>query len=134
MNTIAADQAAPGELKVFYDGACPLCRREIALYRDLDGAETIDWVNVADCNDQDIPVDVTRDQLLGRFHIQMADQSVKSGAAAFVEIWHNLRAFRYVAGLARLPGAMPVLELGYTVFLKCRPAIQRLFSRLARDK
>lgn len=103
------------------------------MYQDLDGAETIDWVNIANCNDADIPLDVTRDELLGRFHIQMADQSVKSGAAAFVEIWRTLPAFRIFAGISRIPGAMPVLEFGYSLFLKWRPAIQRLVSRLTRN-
>jgi predicted DCC family thiol-disulfide oxidoreductase YuxK len=119
---------------VYYDGACPLCRREIAFYRDLKGADTIDWVNVANCNDEDIPANVSRAQLLGRFHIQMPDQSVKSGAAAFVEIWQNLPAFRPFARLAQLPGAMPVLEVGYRFFLKFRPTIQKLVSRVTNDK
>lgn len=128
------DRPSIPEVTVYYDGACPLCRREIAFYRDLKGADTIDWVNVANCNDEDIPANVSRTQLLGRFHIQMPDQSVKSGAAAFVEIWQNLPAFRPFARLAQLPGAMPVLEVGYRFFLKFRPTIQKLVSRVTNDK
>lgn len=127
------DRSPIAEVTVFYDGACPLCQREIAFYRDLRGADTIDWVNVANCNDENIPANVSRTQLLGRFHIQMADQSVESGAAAFVEIWKKLPAFQPFARLARLPGAMPVLELGYTLFLKFRPTIQKLVSRFTND-
>ena len=128
------DRPSIPEVTVYYDGACPLCRREIAFYRDLKGADTIDWVNVANCNDEDIPANVSRAQLLGRFHIQMPDQSVKSGAAAFVEIWQNLPTFRPFARLAQLPAAMPVLEFGYTVFLKFRPTIQKLTSKLTNNK
>lgn len=128
------DRPSIPEVTVYYDGACPLCRREISFYRDLKGADTIDWVNVANCNDENIPANVSRAQLLGRFHIQMPDQSVKSGAAAFVEIWKKLPAFQPFARLAQLPGAMPVLEFGYTIFLKFRPTIQKLVSRLTNDK
>lgn len=127
--TETATETTPAEVTVFYDGACPLCRREIGFYKDLNGAENIDWIDVANCNDTDIPTDVTRKQLLGRFHIQTADQSIKSGAAAFVEIWRKLPAFRPFAGIARVPGAMPVLEFGYTIFLKFRPTLQKLASR-----
>lgn len=116
------------EITVFYDGACPLCRREISFYKNLNGADTIHWLDVTNCSDADIPEDVTRKQLLGRFHILTADKTAKSGAAAFVEIWRNLPAFRPLSYIARIPGAMPVLEFGYTLFLKFRPAIQNLFS------
>ncbi len=134
MNAATTELSDDTNLKVFYDGACPLCRREISIYRDLKGAETINWINVANCTDTEIPPDVTRDELLGRFHVQTTDQSVKSGAAAFVEIWRTLPAFRAFAGVSRIPGAIPVLEFGYTLFLKFRPTIQRLVSRLTRDE
>lgn len=133
MNTPAAHAQDTTDLTVFYDGACPLCRREISIYKGINGAENIDWVNVANCNDTQIPQNVTREELLRRFHIQATDQSVKSGAEAFVEIWRHLPAFWVFAKLARIPGAMSVLEFGYTCFLKFRPTIQKLVSRITNE-
>ena len=134
MSTSLTHTESPADLTVFYDGACPLCRREIAIYRSLDGAETIDWVNVAQCNDNTFPSNMSREDLLGRFHIQMADQSVKSGAEAFVEIWHHLPAFRFLSKIAHIPGAIPVIEFAYLGFLKLRPTIQKLVSRITNEK
>lgn len=134
MSPAQLNTAETADLKVFYDGACPLCRREIDMYKDLKGADSINWVNVQSCDAAEIPRDVSRDELLGRFHIQSSDQSVKSGAAAFVEIWEKLPAFRFLAKIARFPGAMPVLEFGYTIFLKCRPLMQKLVARITNDK
>lgn len=133
MSKASLNAAETADLKVFYDGACPLCRREIDMYKDLKGAERINWVNVQNCDAAEIPSDVTRDELLGRFHIQSSDQSVKSGAAAFVEIWQKLPAFRFLARLAKIPGAMPVLEFGYILFLKCRPLIQKWVARVTNE-
>ncbi len=31
------------ELTIYYDGICPLCRREIALYRRLCVADRLPW-------------------------------------------------------------------------------------------
>jgi len=31
---------------IFFDGECPPCRREIAHYRRLQGAELIEWVDI----------------------------------------------------------------------------------------
>ena len=38
----------PSPLTVWYDGACPLCTREIALMRRLDRARRIEFVDVSD--------------------------------------------------------------------------------------
>ena len=38
--------AAPA-LTVFYDGSCPLCRREIDFYRRRRGAARIDWLDIS---------------------------------------------------------------------------------------
>ena len=35
------------ELTVYYDGSCPLCRREIALYQGLQSLHPIRWVDVS---------------------------------------------------------------------------------------
>lgn len=38
---------ATADLTDFFDGSCPLCRREIALYRDLPSTLHIHWVDVS---------------------------------------------------------------------------------------
>ena len=35
------------ELTIYYDGSCPLCRREIAFYRRQPGSERLDWMDVS---------------------------------------------------------------------------------------
>ncbi len=108
------------DLTVYYDGACPICSREIGAYRKLDGAERLDWVNVAD------PAaatgdDLDRDAALARMHVRDADGRLHSGAAAFAAMW---RAFPRTRLLGRIAGSRPaliVLEPAYRLFLKLRP-------------
>ncbi|MBU6377721.1 MAG: DUF393 domain-containing protein [Gammaproteobacteria bacterium] len=119
-------------LTVLYDGACPLCRREIGVYRDLAPIERVDFVDLADAtasHPAQLPAGLTREQLLARFHVRLPDGRVESGARAFVELWSRLPYWRWLARLARLPGVTPLLELAYRGFLRIRPAMQRIAGR-----
>lgn len=104
--------------EVYYDGACPVCSREIAFYQKRMG-DDVAWRDVA--ADTAPAVDLTREDALARFHIRQNDGQLVSGARAFLALWRNdLR----LAPLARLLDRRPfiwALELGYAAFLRLRP-------------
>ena len=113
------------ELVVWYDGSCPLCRREIALMRRLDRGHRIDFVNL-DCGDPaGCPID--RAALLRRFHAR-EDGAVLSGAAAFAAMWRQIPMLRPLGLLARRPAAQALLERLYVRFLAVRPHLQRMLG------
>jgi hypothetical protein len=62
-------------LTVLYDGACPLCRREISVYRGLRPLNAETSVCFADVSNADLPLPpgTTREQLLARFHVRGPD-------------------------------------------------------------
>ncbi len=113
-------------LTVWYDGACPLCIREIALMRRLDKRRAINFVDVAP-KDAACPID--RTLLLARFHAQEAGQPVVSGAAAFAAMWRTIPVLRPLGLVARNAMVLALLERTYTAFLKFRPRLQRLAAR-----
>ena len=108
------------ELLVWYDGACPLCRREIALMRRLDRRRAISFVDVAQENDT-CPVD--RAALLARFHAR-EDGVVVSGAEAFAAMWRAIPLLRPLGLAARNRWVLAGLEGLYGRFLKVRPMLQ----------
>jgi demethoxyubiquinone hydroxylase (CLK1/Coq7/Cat5 family) len=116
---------AAGPLTVLYDGACPLCRREIALYRGLPASQPLAFVDVSDTAVA-TPPGTDRARLLARFHVLRADGSLASGARGFVALWAALPGWRLLARVAALPGVTPAMELAYTAFLRVRPAMQRV--------
>lgn len=116
-------------LTIYYDGACPLCRAEIAHYGAIDEARKLRFVD-ASASETDLGPDLPRAAALGRFHVRKADGTLVSGAAGFVAIWSVLPRWRWAGRLARLPGVTPLLEVLYRGFLPLRPYISRLFARL----
>ena len=118
-------------LTVLYDGACPLCRREIGLYRGLQANTPVCFADISDTT-QPLPPGTTREELLARFHVRSGDGKLLSGAQAFVALWAALPGWRWLALLGRLPGAGWVMERCYRFFLRWRPMLQRWASRLER--
>jgi predicted DCC family thiol-disulfide oxidoreductase YuxK len=60
----------PAALTVYYDGACPLCRVEIAHYRRQQGADALRFVDVAEpaaCGPG-----LSHAQALAHFHVRDA--------------------------------------------------------------
>ncbi len=122
-----AEQTAP--LTVYFDGACALCSVEIGHYAGQRGSERLCFVD-ASAPEAETGPDLQRDAALGRFHVRQANGELLSGARAFVAIWETLPAWRPLARIARLPGVMPVLEIGYRLFLPVRPLLSRIAGAL----
>ena len=114
-------------LTVYYDGACPLCKREISWYRQQRGANNIKWQDVSQSTSDKVAPDLSTCDALERFHIRNADGEVISGALAFAELWLKLPKFKLLGVLVKLPMVSHVAEVAYRLFLKIRPAIQRRF-------
>mgnify|MGYP006205861065 CR=1 FL=1 len=68
--TAPADSPA---LTVYYDGACPVCSREIAHYQRQPGAQACQWVDAASCPPEALGPGLQRVQALGRFHVRLPD-------------------------------------------------------------
>ena len=114
------------DITVFYDGACPLCAREIGLMRRLDQRERIAFEDVAD---EGAPVScpIDRADLLARFHARLPDGEMVSGARAFTEAYARVPGLGWAAGLGRFGPTRAALDWLYARFLRIRPRIQRFF-------
>jgi predicted DCC family thiol-disulfide oxidoreductase YuxK len=112
---MAAKTQSP--LTVYYDGACPVCRREIGFYQKRTGGE----VSYCDVAAEVCPApDLGRDEALKRFHVRLADGALVSGAAAFLALWRATPGFRLAGQLLSARPLVAVLDLGYAGFLKLR--------------
>ncbi len=119
----AMDHTLKPALTIWYDGACPLCIREIALMKRLDRAERINFVDLTR-TDAACPLD--RTLMLARFHATTARGETLSGAAAFAAMWREIPVLRPIGLAAQNRLVLALLEGGYILFLRIRPLLQRL--------
>lgn len=132
LSTSSPDATSGPALTVYYDGACPLCSREIAFYRRRNGAERVDWCDVSKTEPEALPPGLTRERALARFHVQAADGSLSSGGQAFARLWRVLPDFSVLGRMFQLPGLAWCLERAYRLFLPLRPVLARRWRKAAR--
>lgn len=116
--------ASAGPVTVYFDGACPLCSREIGAYRRLRGASQVCWIDVSR-QEAVLGPGLTRDAALARFHVRTGDGSLVSGGAAFVRLWGSLPGLQWLAAIAARPPVSWALEPAYRLFLRLRPWLTR---------
>ena len=114
------------EVVVWFDGGCPLCRREIALMRRLDRRGAVTFRDVQETG---LVCPLPRDDLLNRLHASENGRML-SGAAAFAAMWRAIPPLRPLGLLARSPHVLSALEGLYLIFLRVRPVLQLLVRRL----
>lgn len=112
-------------LTVYFDGACPVCSREIAHYRQQPGAQACQWVDAANCPPDALGPGLNRAQALGRFHVRLADGALRDGAAGFAALWLVLPRWRWLGLLAQSAPVRPLAALAYAAFLHLRPLWRR---------
>ncbi|MEL6370902.1 MAG: DUF393 domain-containing protein [Pseudomonadota bacterium] len=110
---------------VYFDGGCPLCRKEIEFYRRMRGADAINWLDLTQSNDSDLCDGLTCEIALKRFHIRNRNGTILSGADAFIALWKELPSTRWLGHVIGLPGLRQIAELAYRAFLPVRPYLQK---------
>ena len=111
-------------LTVYYDGGCPICTREIGMYRSLKGAGSITWVNLSELSDFKIAPGVTKEDALARLHAIDDKNNIYVGGDAFAVLWCMLPKFRALGALCTRWPFRAVLHHLYRLFLVLRPFLQ----------
>ena len=106
---------------VYYDGACPLCTKEIEIYRKVSGAEKMQWVDAANCQSTVLGDDLDSDTALKKMHVRDESGQLITGAAAFAAIWERMPKTRWLGRIMGTRVVLWILEPCYVLFLKVRP-------------
>lgn len=108
-------------ITVFFDGACPLCRREIDAYRRCDRAGRLAFVDIADDPGPLAELGISQAQALAALHVRDRDGRVAVGVKGFLMIWDALPRWRLLAtSVRRVPGLEAIARLAYAQIARHR--------------
>ena len=102
--------------KVFYDGNCPLCNKEINIYKKLDTGSKFDWIDIN-----------TNQKLLDEYNLSFIDTmkifhvidntgTVQKGVDGFLVIWRELAYWKILYFIVRLPLIKQLAKIAYHWF------------------
>jgi len=107
------------DVEVFYDGACPLCMREIRMLRRRDRRARIRFTDISVESFDAVAVGLSWETLMNRIHGRLPDGTVIEGVEVFRRLY-TAAGFRWLVALTRLPGVSQLLDLCYKLFAKNR--------------
>ena len=110
---------ASHRINVFYDGACPLCMREIGMLRRRDKHHRIRFTDIADPSFDATAWGRTQAEFMARIQGQLSDGRWIDGVEVFRQLYSAVGLGALLA-VTRLPGISYVAERVYDVFAKNR--------------
>ena len=121
-------------IKVFYDGKCGMCSREIRHYMKISPRETFIWRDIANKPEHLKEINVSQSYALKRLHVIDEDGKIQIGVDACIAIWSKIPRWRLLAFLCAMPGIKFTLGVLYNKFADwkfarsthCKMAVQKL--------
>lgn len=112
-------------IKVYFDGKCGLCSREITYYRKIAPDGRFFWVDIAHDPSPLQYLNITQADALRRLHGLDEEGHLHIGVDAFVLIWRELTYWRWLGLIVSLPVVKQIADWAYNSFASYR------FSRFA---
>ena len=90
-------------IKVFFDGKCNLCSKEINYYIKIAPSGIFDWQDINSLNDDFLNTGIKISDALKILHVIDTNNRLHLGVDAFIIIWNNLDYWRILARVISLP-------------------------------
>ena len=107
-------------IKVYFDGKCGLCSKEINYYQRIVPEGVFEWLDIATDPSLLEGLGISHCEALKRLHVQDSAGTIKTGINAFQVIWEQLPNWRILGRITRVPGIYHFVEYLYVFFADYR--------------
>ena len=105
--------------EVFFDGDCPLCKREIDLIRALDRHGRLRFTDIAAADFDPASTGLTQEELMASIRGRMPSGELVEGVEVFRQLYGAV-GLGPLMPLTRLYGVRHLLDASYRVFARNR--------------
>ena len=102
--------------KVFYDGKCGLCNKEINYYKRIAPKNIFEWHDIASNPEKLKELRVSQYDALMYLHATDQKSNLKIGVDAFIMIWSHLKYWKILSVLVRAPFIYSIAKITYKLF------------------
>ena len=112
-------------LKLYYDGACHLCSREIDTYLKKDEKGILQAVDISSSDFKPELEGLDPQRVHKFFHVKTCDGQVFEGVEAFAAIWDLLGILRPLSWFSKTFVGGFAMRLSYVFFAEVRPYLPK---------
>lgn len=107
-----------GEIKVYYNSACPVCDAGISAQKDKMSACAVQWKDINSDTQARGEIPVKLEFVRERLHVIDENGKLNVGINAFAVIWRHSPNERWKANLIALPIIKPISVIAYNIFAR----------------
>ncbi len=124
---------ARAPITLFYDGLCPLCRKEVDWLATHRHRDRVVLVDIRAEGFDAAPLGTTFSEMMGRLHARDADGRWYIGMDASRALY-AVMGYRRLIRLSLLPGLAPLMDAGYLWFARRRVRLGRWMTARAGQR
>ncbi len=107
------------QIEVLYDGACPICSREMRMIMRRDRTRRIQCVDITSEQFNPEAFGLDAKSVMDRIHARLPNGEIIVGVEVFRRIYDAL-GFGWLVRFSRFPGITQLLDIAYEIFAKNR--------------
>ena len=107
-------------ITVFYDGACPVCVKEMHQYQRFEKSGQVIWFDITGQEDWLLAHKINPDDALLELHVLTSTGEIVKGVEAFILLWQRAPLFRPLAWIASFPLIKAFIKRSYGWFTRRR--------------
>ena len=106
------------KIKVFFDGNCNICSREIKYYQKISPDSFFEWKDLFKMSEKDFKLENLKlEHCLKFLHVKDENDDLKIGVDAFITIWKKLKYWNILANIITFP-LINNLQIFYIIYLQ----------------